>query len=54
MEKNTTVIQKFWYKYTNLQKVVMNLSLNFELNNTGTLREGTFNEEPYFIFPETV
>ena len=52
-EKNARVIQKYWYKYTNPQKVAMKLWLDFEVEDTGAWGEGTFNEEPYLVLPET-
>ena len=50
-EENARVIQKYWHKCA--EKVAMKLWLNFELDNPGAWGEGTFNEEPYLILPQT-
>jgi hypothetical protein len=50
-QENARVIQKYWHKCA--EKVAMKLWLNFELDNPRAWGEGTFNEEPYLILPET-
>ena len=52
-EENSKIIQKYWHKYTNPQKVAKELWINFENEDPAAWGEGTFNEEPYLIIPKT-
>ena len=52
-ETNARVIQTYWYKFSNPQKVAMKLWKDFEENDHDAWGEDYYNDQPNLIIPKT-